>query len=124
MRRNRRVGAFIEITLYRAFTDAEIGAVKVGDKIAGDDDFVSPGGFAVFFNAHRHNNRLKVGQFLYEAAVFSFFADLREINALGIDLEIHISFVVFNGSDEKFKTAVGVNGVVTLCAFATEIILE
>ncbi len=124
MRRNRAVGTFIEIALHSAFAESEIRAVKGRDEFAGNQDIASPGGFAVLFDAHWHNNRLKVGQFLYEAAVFSYFADLRKINALGVDLEIHISRIALNGSNEKFKAAVRINGVVTLCAFAADIILE
>lgn len=124
MRRNRAVGAFIEIALHPAFSESELSAIKGGDEFAGNQDIASPCGFAVLFDAHGHNNRLKVGQLLYEAAVFSYFADLREINALGVDLEIHISRIALNGSDEEFKAAVRINGVVTLCALASEIILE
>ena len=124
MGRNREVGAFIEIALHSEFADFEINAVKRGNEFAGEDDFVSPRGFSVFFNGHWRNNRLKVGQLLDETAVFSDLAYLREINALGIDLEIHISFVAFNGSNEEFKTAIGVNGVVAFRTFAADIILK
>ncbi len=124
MRSDRRIGAFVEIAFHSAFADSEIRAVKSGDEIAGNYNLIAPGGFAVFLDAHRHNNRFKVSQFFDKAAIFSDLADLRKINAVWVYLKIHISCIALNGSDEKFKTAVRINGVITLRAFAAKVFFE